>query len=70
MKTVLTVENLKTYFHTREGVVRAVDGVSLDLNKGQTIGIVGESGSGKSMTALTVMGLLPHAARTAGSPSA
>ncbi len=56
---LLVVEDLKMYFHTRDGVVKAVDGVSYTLNKGETIGVVGESGSGKSVTAMTMMRLIP-----------
>ena len=56
---MLQVEDLKTHFHTRDGVVRAVDGVSFSLDKGQTIGIVGESGSGKSVTCYSLLGLIP-----------
>jgi oligopeptide/dipeptide ABC transporter ATP-binding protein len=56
---LLDVRDLRTYFHTREGVVRAVDGVSFEVNTGRTLGIVGESGCGKSVTALSIMGLLP-----------
>jgi len=56
---LLEVRDLRTYFHTREGVVRAVDGVSFELDIGRTLGIVGESGCGKSVTALSIMGLLP-----------
>jgi oligopeptide/dipeptide ABC transporter ATP-binding protein len=57
---LLEVDNLQTHFFTREGVVRAVDGVSFDVTKGKTLGIVGESGCGKSVTALSIMGLLPQ----------
>jgi len=57
---LLHIEGLKTYFHTDEGVVKAVDDVTLSVEEGQTLGIVGESGSGKSVTALTVMRLLPE----------
>ncbi|HEU0020411.1 MAG TPA: ABC transporter ATP-binding protein [Dehalococcoidia bacterium] len=59
---VLDVQNLKTYFFTRTGVVKAVDGVSFSLMPGETLGIVGESGSGKSMTALSLMRLVPEPA--------
>ena len=55
----LEVEGLKTYFFTRQGVVKAVDGVSFFLRKGETLGIVGESGCGKSITALSLMRLVP-----------
>jgi len=56
---ILEVNDLQTHFFTREGVVRAVDGVSFSLEKGKTLGIVGESGCGKSVTALSIMGLIP-----------
>jgi len=57
---LLDVKNLKTYFFTDEGVVRAVDGVDLYINQGETLGVVGESGCGKSVTALSIMKLIPQ----------
>ena len=63
--TVLEVRDLKTYFFLRRGIVKAVDGVSFSLRRGEVLGLVGESGCGKSLTALSVMRLLPKgAART------
>ena len=58
-EVVLEVENLRTYFNTRWGTVKAVDGVSFDLRRGETLGIVGESGCGKSVTMLSLMRLVP-----------
>jgi oligopeptide/dipeptide ABC transporter ATP-binding protein len=56
---LLEVKDLRTFFHTDDGVVKAVDGVDFTVEKGQTLGIVGESGCGKSVTNLTIMGLNP-----------
>src|SRR5881296_1231129 len=57
---LLDVKGLKTHFFTDEGVVRAVDGIDLYINKGETLGVVGESGCGKSVTALSIMRLIPQ----------
>jgi oligopeptide transport system ATP-binding protein len=59
MDKLLAVRNLRTQFRTQDGVVKAVDGVSFDIGKGETLGVVGESGCGKSVTALSIMRLIP-----------
>jgi peptide/nickel transport system ATP-binding protein/oligopeptide transport system ATP-binding protein len=59
MDVLLEVDNLKTYFHTDEGTARAVDGVSFEVGRGEKVGLVGESGCGKSVTALSLMRLIP-----------
>jgi len=66
MADILRVENLQTHFRTRDGFVRAVDGVSFAIRQGQTMGLVGESGCGKSVTALSIMRLLDYPGEIAG----
>jgi len=60
MKELLKTKNLKTHFFTHEGTVKAVNGISFKINRGETLGLVGESGCGKSVTALSIMRLIPH----------
>ncbi|MBI1777177.1 MAG: ABC transporter ATP-binding protein [Proteobacteria bacterium] len=64
--TILEINDLKTYFYTRDGIVKAVDGVSYDLKKGETLGVVGESGCGKSITALSILRLIAKGGRITG----
>jgi len=63
LPTIVQVEGLKTYFRTLDGTVRAVDGVSLGVKPGETLGLVGESGCGKSVTAFSILRLLPKTSR-------
>jgi len=60
---LLSVKNLSTFFHTETGIARSVDGVSFDINAGETLGIVGESGCGKSVTALSILRLIQQPGR-------
>ncbi|HYE66535.1 MAG TPA: ABC transporter ATP-binding protein, partial [Pyrinomonadaceae bacterium] len=66
MSHLLEVRNLRTHFPTRAGLVRAVDGVSFHIDRGELLGLVGESGCGKSITALSVMRLIAPPGRIAG----
>jgi oligopeptide transport system ATP-binding protein len=63
---LLEVKDLRTVFKTREGEVKAVDGVSFELERGQTLGIVGESGCGKSVTASSIMGIVMPPGKVVG----
>ena len=69
IEPILRVENLRTYFNLRTGILKAVDGVSFAVEPGKVLCIVGESGSGKSVTALSILRLVdaPAASRAAGS---
>lgn len=59
MTNLLKITNLKTHFFTSKGIVKAVDGINIDINSGESVGLVGESGSGKSVTATSIMRLVP-----------
>ena len=63
---LLQIQDLRTTFYTRDGLVRAVDGVSIEIEAGESVGIVGESGCGKSMTAMSLMGLLKKPGKVDG----
>lgn len=67
-KTILEVKDLRTHFHRKDGIVKAVDGISYKLERGETLAIVGESGSGKSVSVTSVMGLIKsgHQAKVSG----
>jgi oligopeptide/dipeptide ABC transporter ATP-binding protein len=65
-KELLEIDSLKTYFYTWAGVVKAVDGVSLTVKEGETLGLVGESGSGKSVTALSILQIVPRPGKIIG----
>ena len=62
-ETLLKIEGLKTYFFTEAGIVKAVDGVSFDVRKGESLGLVGESGSGKTVTSLSVLRIVQNQER-------
>jgi len=63
VEDALNIEGLKTFFYTRQGVAKAVNGVSLSIRPGQILGVVGESGCGKSVTAFSILRLVPHPGR-------
>ena len=66
---LIQIKNLKTYFYTEEGVVKAVDGVSFDIYNNEVIGLVGETGCGKSVTALSILNLVRSMIRLFSSES-
>jgi len=65
-KELLEIEDLKTYFYTWAGIVKAVDGISLQVKEGETLGLVGESGSGKTVTALSILRIVPRPGKIIG----
>ncbi len=66
MAKLLEIKDLRTYFHVDEGTVKAVDGVSISIDRQQTVGIVGESGCGKTITAQSILQIMPHPGRIEG----
>jgi oligopeptide/dipeptide ABC transporter ATP-binding protein len=66
MDAVLNIKNLRTFFYTREGIAKAVNGIDLLLQRGEILGVVGESGCGKSVTALSILRLVPQPGRIVG----
>lgn len=66
LEKIVEIKNLCTYFHTETGIVKAVDDVSFDIYKGETLGLVGESGCGKSVTSFSIMGLVPRPGKVNG----
>ena len=65
-RTLLSVDGLQTYFYTEAGVVKAVDGISFTVNSGEPLGLVGESGSGKTVTALSILNVVPRPGKIIG----
>ena len=63
---MLKIHNLCTNFFTYRGIVKAIDGLSLELKKGEVLGLVGESGCGKSVTLLSILGLVPYPGKITG----
>lgn len=63
---LLSVHQLKAHFQSEDGLVKAVDGINFDVYQGETVCIVGESGCGKSVTAMSIMGLLPDTSKVEG----
>ena len=63
---LLNVQNLKTYFYTKLGILKAVDDISFKLHSGQIMGLVGESGSGKSVTGFSILGLIDSPVKIVG----
>ena len=66
MSALIDVQNLKTWFYTEDGIVKAVDDVSFHIDEGEILGLVGESGCGKSVTSLSIMRLIARPGKIAG----